>query len=242
MTIRIFALGSCRVSRPIRHLEASGVATMTNRGDPFWYTHSSRAARQLTEIALGKAPFPVGLRPYIVETTPMDRTVEYDGRAAISNADAIVMEISTLNSTDMEGWALNSHLLWSAKRRGIEDPILDQCHKERIPDGDVLRDIEAVMEATGKPLLVVDHIFYRPVAGEPWRARTQITDLLEKEADRIGFSFLPTRSFLEHVPQETTLEDHDHYRKEFEPVVADAILRDLRQIVGSAGPGPANGV
>lgn len=206
---KIFVIGSCRIWRPLRPFHADGSIVLTNMRDPQWFTHTSRAAMQFVESAVGKRQIPEHLHQLIVETTPADRIVDFEGRQAIQGADFILIEVSSLKSFDSGGFELNQHRVL---RAGMHFP------PTRIGRNDVFHHLDAIEQMTGKPLALVDHIPF-DLNGEVIPARKEIADILEASGRR----FISKMDFM----QPDWLEDINHHRKESEAEIGRLLLSRL---------------
>lgn len=207
--MKIFLIGSCRVWRPLRPLHTAGMIELTNRSDPQWFTHTSRAAVQFIESALGRRQIPAHLHNLIVETKPSDRQVNFDGRKAIADADAILIEISSLKSFDVDGYEMNQHRL---RRSDLKPPV------RTLSSADVLGHLASIEAMTGKPLILIDHIPFGP-DGQVIPAREVITNILRDS----GRAFVSKRDFM----RPEWLADTNHHKFEHEAEIGRHILDGL---------------
>ncbi|MDZ4095444.1 MAG: hypothetical protein U1D35_11135, partial [Paracoccaceae bacterium] len=87
--LNVFVIGSCRVWRPLWLMADAGRVVLTNRADPWWFTHTARAAVQFLEVTQTGAEIPPDLKRLILETHPVRRRIGLDGRAAMAAADLV---------------------------------------------------------------------------------------------------------------------------------------------------------
>lgn len=229
MPLNVFAIGSCRIHRPLRHLDDAKSIKLLNRFDPCWFVHTSGAARQYLDVVSGRLRIPAELEPYILEGKP--RKVNYDGVDQLAQCDLVVVEISSLKVYRSRGWDLNAHIIWRAKKEADSSPIVAEMTERGATEEEIIADLLYVRETTGKPVMVVDHLHFLDENGKALPARSQITDILAYAETRLGFPFFSTRPTISLHGQDAALEDQAHYRKEFEATVGEAMYPFLERAV-----------
>ncbi len=219
--LKIFALGSCRIHRPLRALDKVNRIAFLNRKDPKWFFHTSRAAVQACEMCLGGDLPPAAQQPVIFETQPMGRVIDMDGRDLIARADVVVLEVSSLKSFDLDGWELNQFKLVKA------DPVFrDSLGPIEVTDHsaeDVKSHIRRVQELVQRPILLVDHIHIER-DGAPIPKRLLLSRILAEASSELGLGMFSTRSILQDRNPAACLQNGFHYQPSFEPAVGEAIL------------------
>jgi len=222
--MNIFLLGSCRIHRPIRKSMDDGHCALLNRVDPCWFMHTARAACQSVEIIQGKIDPPLDLRELIFETDN-ERVIDFVAPDMVRDADALVLEICTLSSIDLNGWEANAHRMWRANKE--DDPRALSAVKT-VDSSEIIADnIKKISDMTHKPIMVVNHI---SITGIPEldRSRKTLTETLKKAAEIVDFSLFDTASVLDSVPMHIALKDHNHYNTDFELIVGNAMIAQLQ--------------
>ena len=221
MPLNVFAIGSCRIHRPLRHLDDCGAVKLLNRIDPCWFVHTSGAARQYLDVVSGRARIPVELEPYILEGKP--RKMNYDGVDQLAQCDLVVVEISSLKVHRSRGWDLNAHIIWRARKEADSSPVVKEMIDRAATEDEIIADLLYIREMTKRPVMVVDHLHFLDKDGNTFPARTQISGILANAETKLRFPFFSTRPTIDLHGIGTALEDHAHYRKEFEAVVGAAM-------------------
>lgn len=224
--MNVFLLGSCRIHRPMRQLDRSGQVTLLNKVDPVWFMHTARAARQSLEVICNLADPPLHLRELIYETDD-EREIEFRAPEMVRQADAIVVEVCSIKSIDLEGWEMNAHRMRSAQING--DPRAEACTRTTSTASEIAAEIRKISEISGKDVMVVNHI---SVTGQPNldRARSRVTRVLESARDITPFHLFDTAPVLDQVPVETALKDQNHYAPDFELAMGEAMLAHLKRL------------
>lgn len=222
--MNLFLLGSCRIHRPIRKSMDNGHCVLLNRIDPCWFMHTARAARQAVEIIQGEIDPPLELRDLIFETDNQ-RIIDFRAPDMIRGADALILEICTLSSIDLNGWEANAHRIWHANKE--DDPRVRSAVKTMQTSEEIANDIRNISDMTQKPIMVVNHI---SITGIPEldSSRKILTDTLKDAAKMIDFVLFDTTIVLESVPRSIALKDHNHYTAEFETTLGSAMIAHLQ--------------
>lgn len=105
--MRVLALGSCRIHRPLQAAQLEGAVEYLNRR--FWsftnlYLHDIHEAIQFVRLARGESAMPAEIRPFAFE-----RWARLDLRrlAALEQAECVVVEICTDKHYEVAGFTLN---------------------------------------------------------------------------------------------------------------------------------------
>jgi hypothetical protein len=204
----------------MRQLAARGGVDYLNIADPCWFLHTARAARQALEIVQGQVPPPLHLRDLIFETEDT-RAITFQAPEMIQAADILLVEASTLNSIDVEGWELNPHRVWHATRDN--DPRIQGAIRRKVTAQDIAADLNAIARNAGKPVVVANHI---ALTGQPDldQARASLTQALMLAAEQAPFALFDTAGILTGTPLADALKDHNHYHQDFELTVGQAML------------------
>ncbi|THJ67336.1 hypothetical protein E8P82_04295 [Arthrobacter echini] len=234
----VLAIGSCRIFRPLRRLSDLGSIQLVNQTHHNWFTHTAAAARQFVEISEGRTIVPEPLRGAAFETM-IGYEAEMSGE--IPSFDLAVVEVSTVKQHSAEGIELNAHRVYNiAKELGIEYRPVVNGDVSQVPDGHPLKgmtvsrasaesiaaDIRALRDQLAVPILTVDHLYFE-IEGEPMAERTSLTQVLESVADGDGVMFHPTKPVIVEHGVDVALADSNHYRKEFETVVAERMYASI---------------
>ena len=223
--MKVFVVGSCRVWRPLRRMQELGQVALTNHVDPWWFTHSARAAVQFLTVTLGDGSIPPDLQPLIVETHPPARRVSFHGGEAFAQAQALVVEVSSLRCNLARDWDLNRNLIVEQPKRAAGLEMLRTFEVSEVIFNRDLRRIKRF--AAGRPIVFVDAIHWVDPRGTvPMRVR--LSQYLARGVAEIGETVLHTEQILQGHDPAQTLNSRDHYAQAFEPVVGAAILDALR--------------
>lgn len=245
--LRVVAVGSCRVFRPLRAAHAAGHIDLLNRGLE-WFTHSAGEAVQYVDVVRGARDLPEALRPLICET---DRDLPADLSSPwVLHADVAVVEVSTLKVMELDGYRLNYHKVWGyAQERGYDTRAVLSGVVDGLPDDEPLRRVkvskatadevgdtlETLRRTARVPVLAVDHLYATLPSGDLAPERAALRDALQEVQGRHGIPVWSTRPFIaEHGP--SVLEDHNHWAKDAEDrvgedltVAALTVSREARQ-------------
>lgn len=223
--MKLLLLGSCRIHYPLGSVDEANNIEILNKVDPMWFMHNVRAAEQSLRIIKGELAPPLHLKELIFETDD-SRHIDYVAPDAVSSADAIVIEMCTLKSLRLEGWELNPHRVFREEKKSGKK--IEGIEQTFFTPSDIAHYISLIKEQTSKPVLIVNHI--RPTNIVPMDvARQKLTDFILTARKTVDFEFFDTTSVLDSVSTETALEDHSHYREEFEPVIGDALVKYIEQ-------------
>lgn len=251
--LRVLAIGSCRIFRPLRRAHEAGALELVNHSDRWWFTHTAGEARQYVDTLTGKTSLPTEVRPFICETS-LDLP-ENLSAPNLTNVDAVCVEVSTFKSVTLDGFRLNYHQVWGhAERAGVDSRAALQGQPVHWPEEDqplrrmivnrsspeaVQEDLLAVKRSVGSPVLVVDHLHAHMATGGLAHERLQITETLAAGP----LPFYSTRVLIEQHGQEVSLKDHNHWASDFEATVGEDLTRHLRAVADATtaskrAPGP----
>lgn len=240
----VLAIGSCRIFRPLRHLHVQGRIELLNPPEYQWFTHTAAAARQHLDLIQGRVTLPPELLEAALEHV-LD--VPENLRVPVAHPDVVVVEVSTLKQHYVGGVHVNAHKVYGIARAAVGDdyqPVM-QGRTGGLPDGhplkgmrmsyatrdEVAADLVAIRERLESPVMVVNHLHSLTPEGTPAPDRVKLTEELRAIAAAHGFPLYDTaEAILEHGV-DTALEDQNHYRKEFEPVVAERLHAGVIQLL-----------
>lgn len=228
--LKVFVVGSCRISRPLHRLHHAGAIEVTNVDAPRWSLHSPTAGRQFVESALLMRSIPPELEDLIIEGDP---ALPRDGRQAIARADVVVVEVSSLKNYTIDGWVLNQHLLWHARQKSDERAKANR-YAVATP-AIVADDLRTIAQLVDKPLVTMDHIHYLDEAGKPLADRVSITAALLQVEKTLGFHLMQTQDLLEGRPQMETLQDSNHFKGSFEITAGEWMLSCMQAMAHPVG-------
>lgn len=242
-TANVLAIGSCRIFRPLRHLHKRGDINLLNHGQCQWFTHSAGSARQYVDVIQARASIPAELREAALETTI---AFPDDMRWQPSHPpDLTIVEVSSLKEHRVGRTQLNAHKIYQIVRRmGLphrpvlsgdtaalaSDHELKPLHVERTSERKLADDLLAIRRQLDTVLLTVNHLYSEKQNGEPVVGRVEITNELEKLEREHGVAFFDTKDIILEHGVDIALLDQNHYRPEFEPVVAAALLARIRAL------------
>lgn len=240
---RVLVLGSCRVSRPLRQLRDLGLIDYVNLDERIWFTHTSAGARQTVGVLQGAISIPDELWPAALETH-----LELSGDISaphLTNVDVAVIEISSLRRHSVGGFQLNAHKVYGeAVAAGIEAPQLVRGNTEALPVGhplksmtvstttydDLATDLLEMQATIAAPVLTVDHLYSEMPDGTPVPEREKLSGFLRRLEAEHGIPFYSTKPAILSHGIDKALTDQNHYRPEFESVVADRLYPLIAQL------------
>lgn len=211
----------------MRKANAAGLCTLLNIDDPLWFMHTSRAARQALDIVMGTVAPPLHLRELVLEI-PHTRETVFAAPQLVQQADAVLVEVCTLNAADVQGWEANAHLLWHAKKNN--DPRLDLVRHRVETAEEIARNIGEIREMVCKPVMVVNHITPCGIAAVD-TARARLTAVLREAETSGGFRLFDTAHVLAYVDPATALQDQNHYKADFEVTMGRAMFAALQEML-----------
>lgn len=240
---RVLAIGSCRIFRPLRKLHEADQIELVNYADRFWFTHTAAAARQYVDVMEGRVTIPAEIRPAALET---DLEWPEDMAMGLPEVDAVVVEVSSLKEQMLGDYKLNAHKVYGiANQPGMDYRPIVQGHTEALPEDHVLKplkvaytstdqlreDLRAIKEATGAPMMVVDHIYSLTPTGEVAPGRAKLTSELREAAADVGYTFHSTRNLIVERGPDVALTDQNHYRGDFEIEVGKDFMPSIRSLL-----------
>lgn len=248
-TPNVLAIGSCRIFRPLRRLHDAGLVNLVNYEDRFWFTHTAEAARQYVDVMQGRVHIPQELRPAALES---DLEWPEDMALGLPDADLVIAEVSSLKGPSVGEFKLNAHKVYGiAKESGLDSQPITHGNTAALPDDHILKtlkvayttsgqirdDLRAIKDATGAPMMVVDHLYAMTSEGELIPGRAPLTIELKEASKDVGYLFHSTRDLIEEHGAETALLDHNHYRAEFEATVGESMLPSIIAAAGQYNVG-----
>jgi len=220
-SLNLFLLGSCRIHRPIRKMMDQKKCILLNRKDPLWFMHTSRAALQAIQFIKGELQPPLHLRELIFETDNA-REIEFEGNHHLNKTDVLIIEICSLTSIDIDGWEANAHRVNRAEK--LENPITKRVTKKKYNAQEIGDDLHEISKKIQKPILLVNHISHTGIEKVD-SSRAQLTSILKEVVSRNKKILLfDTAPLIKNSKLEKTIEDNNHYCRDFEPVIGEAIL------------------
>lgn len=246
--LRVLAIGSCRVFRPLRRAHEAGTLELANYADNWWFTHTAAEARQYVDVLAGRTVLPAELRPFICETSlALPNELVAGG---LLDVDVVCVEVSTMKALTLDGLRLNYHQVWGrAEQANVDSRAALQGLPVEWPASDaplgrmvvgkstpesVSEDLLAVRQAVGRPVLLVDHLHAQMPTGILAPERQTISETLAA----VPLPLYSTRTLIEQYGQDVALKDHNHWASTFEPTVSDDLTHHLLRIVQDASPGP----
>lgn len=215
MHVSIFALGSCRLILPIKHLAAAGGVRFVNE-DRFWYAHNTKEFLQRLRVMKGELVLPDNIAALTMDTdscaTDLSRVTE-----GLPSADVGVFEISTRNIKSLEGYTIHSMLAEKRKLSG---------HSDRF---DSFEDLEADLrhlQAYFPKLVIGCNITRDANLIDVNIHRAQLNDAIKEMASRMpNVIVVDPNTIISKGKPRAQLEDNNHFLPSFVPKVA-ALYRD----------------
>ncbi|WP_461746418.1 hypothetical protein [Kocuria sp. U4B] len=239
----ILAIGSCRILRPLRRLHAQGAVRLFNYDDHMWFTHTAASARNYIDIIQGRVEVPNELR----EAT-LDSHIDFGPNLCADSvkADAVVVEVSTLKEHVVGDVHVNAHKVYGiAKKLGIPHHPIIQGDTRALPDYHPLKsmrvhyaskeevaiDLLYIIQRLQAPMMTVNNLYSLTAEGTQVPERVRLSSTLEDIEAAHGIPFFDTSSIILQHGLEVALEDQNHYRRNFEPVVAEALYRGVLHLM-----------
>lgn len=242
----ILAIGSCRIFRPLRSLHEDGLINLINYKENQWFTHTAAAARQFVDVLDGTTHIPADLRRAALEA---DVTFPQNMKSATPlRADAVVVEVSSLKQHRVHGIELNAHKVYGiAVESGFNYRPIVQGLTNELSDDHVLKsmkvsyasqcelaaDLLSIQERLGCPVMTVNHLYSEMPDGSPAPDRVRLTEALRRVETEHGIPMHDTEPAIVEHGIRVALQDHNHYRTDFEPVVGAQLLASVRRLVAS---------
>jgi hypothetical protein len=239
----VLGIGSCRIFRPLRHLHEQGLVRLLNYHSHQWFTHTAAGAMQYTKLVRGQSHLPLSLRPAVLETEmkiPEDLVFDF------ANPDLVMVEVSTLKEHVLDGISLNAHKVYGlAVAAGVPyRPVINGI-TDALPDDHVLkamaihyatglevdRQLQYIRNELGASLLTVDHLYTETPDGLAIPERTKLSEILQGLQTSQGMAHFSTKTAIVAAGIDVALEDQNHYRKDFEPVVAGAMYSRIESLL-----------
>ncbi len=203
-------------------MQELGRVVLTNHIDPWWFTHTARAAVQLLAVSSGAESIPPEFEPLIVESYPAGRRVAFHGVEALAAADALVVEVSSLRSNLAGDWDLNRNLITNFPQKAAAAAQVLRTFE--VGESIFNRDLRRIQRhAAGRPVVFLDAIHWVDRRGVV-PMRVKLARMLAQGAAAIGESVLHSEAILQGYDPAVALNGRDHYAQDFEPFVGAAIL------------------
>lgn len=223
-----------------------GRIDLVNYNTHLWLTHTAAAGRQYVDIIQGRTNIPAELRPAALESHlefPDDMSVDF------GPIDAVVVEVSSYKQHRINGIELNAHKVYGiAKQAGVDHRPIIEGRTEALPDDHVLKSLEVsfatqdelaadlltIRDRLGAPTMTVDHLYTEMPDGSPVPVRERLTTMLSRVQQDHGIPLHTTKETILEHGFVAALEDQNHYRYAFEPVVGNRLLTGIGQMVGAS--------
>lgn len=240
----VLAIGSCRIFRPLRPLHEDGLINLLNYSENQWFTHTAAAARQYIDVLDGTTHIPERLRRAALEADavfPEDMTA-----AAPLQADAVVVEVSSLKQHRLNGVELNAHKVYGiAMESGLDYRPIVQGDTSELPDdhllktmqvsytdlGELASDLSSIRARLSCPIMTVNHLYSEMSDGTPALDRVRLTEALRQIESEHGIPMHDTEPAIREYGVHAALLDQNHYRGDFEPVVGTRLLKSIRSLL-----------
>ena len=204
--LRVLAIGSCRVFRPLRRLAIAGKIDLVNTAeDRHWFTHTAAAARQYVEVMLGDKEIPLALRSAAFES---DHTWPVDMAMGIPAVDVVLVEVSSLKNASVASVSLNAHRVYHlAMEAGVDYRPVINGDTSDLPSEHPLKslqvaytsqqqlsaDLKAIRDRVEVPVMTVDHLYSLTADGAPAPDRVRLTKALMSVDAELGIPLHTTR-------------------------------------------------
>lgn len=241
--IRVLAVGSCRIFRPLRAAHEAGLIELSNMDHGWWFAHTSAGGRQYVEVLAGLKDVPEALRPLTCETM-IDPLPKDLSDPALLDVDIVVQEISATKLLSVGSTHLNQARVWGhVHDLGLDTSKVLFGDDSELPDEDVLKglqaarstydsvveDVREVGRLAQAPVLCVDHLYSVMENGTVAPDRRAITEWL-RELSKVGEAgFWSTEEYISAVGA-TSLLDPTHWAQSHELPVGRAVVKALARI------------
>lgn len=245
----ILAIGSCRIFRPLRPLHESGLINLVNYNENQWFTHTAAAARQFVDVLDGTTHIPVELRRAALEA---DGVFPSDMKLAVPlRADVVVVEVSSLKQHRVSDIELNAHKVYGiAVESGLNYRPIVQGLTSELPENHVLKamqvsyttqseltaDLLSIRDRLDCPVMTVNHLYSEMPDGTAAPDRVRLTEALRQVEAEHGIPMHDTQPAIVEHGIHVALQDQNHYRTDFEPVVGAQLLASIRNLVSIQRP------
>lgn len=240
----VLALGSCRIVRPLRTLHSSGEIRLLNHDHHLqWFTHTAAAARQSAEVLAGVTTIPPEYREVVFEThLDLPENLRHPGPM---NLDLVIVEVGTWKQQRLAGLELNGHKVYGvAERNGYagrhvmhgrtadlpEGHLLKHVTYSRAEQEEIARDLLRIRELLGAAVMTVNPTYSESSDGLQIPERAKLTEQLRQIEAQHGFPLYDTKDVILEHGIDVALKDPNHYRTDFEPVVAEHMHRVIQQV------------
>ena len=204
-----------------------GRINLLNHNANRWYTHTSASAKQYVDVVQGRGQIPLDLRGLALETH-LDYSADDMSSAETIAPHVVIVEVSTLKRHRVDGIDLNAHLVNGLQRtypNGLpEGHPLTRLEVSTISPDDLAADLVVIRERLAAPVITVNHLHATMPDGNPLPARERLTAMLRQVEIDHDIPLFDTKHLILEHGVDTALEDQNHYRREFEPVVAERLL------------------
>lgn len=243
--LRVLAIGSCRIFRPLRAAHEKGRLELVNKDEKWWFTHTPGGARQYVEALGGYRDIPEKYRGLTCETVISPLPTSLVERKML-DVDVVIVEVSAMRQLWLDDIVLNQQMVWGyVNQLGVPTGPVMWGDVSELPDGDQLKplrvsrvttdlmreDLLRIQEAARSPVATVDHLYALMSTGEIAPDRMAITDGLSEIERTSGLPFWSTKDILLDGGQEL-LEDQNHWAKAAEEAVAERLVSHLEGAVG----------
>lgn len=240
--VRILAVGSCRIFRPLRVLHEAGEVKLLNAAH-HWFTHTAASARQYVDVVSGRTVLPPELREMVLETAlSLPSELNWEPPEA---ADVVMVEVSTLKEHRVGRTELNAHKIYGTVKDLVNDyrPVVNG-DTSVLPPGHplkalevkytspakLLKDLLHVRQRLGVPMLTVNHLYSEAPGGVEPPERAKLTQELRRVEQEAGIPLYDTGILIRKHGTTAALSDQNHYRAAFEPVVAEEMLSMIKKV------------
>lgn len=232
----VLAIGSCRVFRPLHPLHTQGRINLVNDASHQWFLHTAAAARQYINLLTGTTTIPDQL--WELAADPDHKKPESMAAPHLLDVDLIIVEVSTVKQHRIDGIELNGHKVHKvAKEAGFNAAQVFNGKTDSVPEGHLLkrldysvatfpeitRDLRWIQDTAGVQVMTMNPTYSVTSDGVQLPERQRLTDHLREIEQEYDLPMYDTKPLILEHGLDVALEDRDHYRPKFIPVVGERL-------------------
>ena len=219
-TKQVFALGSCRLTTPIKRLHDLGKINFVNR-DQHWYAHTAAEIRQRVEYMQGRRDLPAEVLPDLMDVDSCESPPQ-SCRTDLAMPSIGIFEISTR----MENWRGDFHLHSTlVAKKNIVNVERRMASFEQMYD-----DLRKLADSFQHVILACN-IAYNSDLRMPNSNRLQLNYALKSLAHEDSrFSVVDPNELISFSNPEQDLSDENHFHDPFVPRVATFYEKHLSKL------------
>jgi hypothetical protein len=199
-----------------------------------WYTYTTPETLQKLQVMTGAAALPADLMPLVIRAPGQTHNAGAIRPGFYSGTDVFVIEISSVKRLQLRGWHLQQWCVKLALEGKLDDASAELA-KTAVASNqsrdEVKRDLVAIAEALGKPVVFVPHLTIPRDDGTPFPERRMLREVIAEVCDATPSATLwdPTPLVL-GAGVRTAMLDASHYTKEFDREIGEALVECVERV------------